>query len=186
MSEQMLNTLEEVLANANRLAASVTPEQWSQQTPCTEWDTRSLVNHMAGTCNVLAAAATKSEPTSTPDDDHVGDDPVGGLAAATERNLAAWRSDGALEGMVSVPAEMPAMAALGVTILDIGTHCWDLAQAIGTDHGLSAEAIATIDEWNRQVIQDDFRGEGKGFGVALTPESDDELATMLAFVGRRA
>jgi hypothetical protein len=80
---------------------------------------------------------------------------------------------------------MPAVAALAVNIIDIGTHTWDLATAIGRDHGLSPEVVALIDQWNRRVISDEIRAR-RGFGEILEPASDDALVEMLAFVGRQA
>ena len=183
MSEEMLTALEEVNANAYRLIDSVGESQWSSPTPCTEWTVRELVNHMTGTTKFIGASASRSEPDSPPDADHVGDDPAAAFLAASKVTAAAWRTEGALDGMVSIPAEMPAIASLGVNIIDIGTHCWDLARALDVDHGLSAETIALIDQWNRQVITDDVRSGG-GFGQALDSDGD-ALTTMLAFVGRR-
>jgi uncharacterized protein (TIGR03086 family) len=184
MQAEMLKTLDEILHNASRLASKVSADQWTAQTPCAEWDARALINHMAGTCVVMGMVASRQTPTSTPNDDHVGDDPVGGLEAAARDNFAAWSADGALDGMISIPAEMPALAGLGVTILDVGTHCWDLAHAIGIDHGLSDENIAMIDHWNRQIVSADDRS-GEGFGPVLEPTDDDALTQMLAYVSRR-
>lgn len=184
MSTEMITALDQINANANRLVAAVGPDQWQGSTPCTEWTVRDLVNHMAGTSLLLAAGAARTEPTAAPDADHLGDDPVAAFGAATSATSTAWRGDGAVDGMVSIPAEMPAIACLGVNIIDMGTHCWDLATAIGADHGLSPENVALIDQWNRQVVSDDVRAGG-GFGEII-PSDDDGLVGMLAFVGRRA
>lgn len=182
MSNEMLEVLDQVYANANRLVSGVGEDQWELQTPCSEWNVRELVNHMVGTSNVCVAAATRGERPSS--EDNIGDDPVGAFAAAGAAAMEAWRGDGALDGEVSVPADMPAIAALGVNIIDLGTHVWDLATAVGQDHGLSDSAVAMIDEWNRRVIQGPVR-EGGGFGEDLGPKGD-ALASMLAFVGREA
>jgi uncharacterized protein (TIGR03086 family) len=183
MSAEMLDALDRVYANANRLVAGVAGDQWGRPTPCSEWDVRQLVNHMTGTSKVGAAAASRGSRPS--DDDHLGDDPVGAFAAAARATQLAWRAEGATEGQVSVPADMPAVAALGVTILDIGTHSWDLATATGQDHGLDEPTIALIDQWNHRVISDEVRA-GRGFGDDLGPQGDDPLANMLAFAGRKA
>ena len=45
--EQLLDVHAEISKHAVRLVEGVTAEQWSQPTPCTEWDVRALVNHMA-------------------------------------------------------------------------------------------------------------------------------------------
>lgn len=184
-AQDLLSIFEGVAANANRLAAKVGDDQWSSDTPCSEWNTRQLVNHMAGTCNFFVASAGRVAPAGTPDDDHVGDDPVGGLATATANVVAAWHAEGALEGMVTAPGDMPAVVALGINLLDVGTHCWDLAQSIGEDHGLTAEQIGAIDHWNRAVINDEVRSGG-GFGDPIEVDDDSSLVQMLAFVGRKA
>ena len=182
----MLGTLEEIYANINRLISEVEPDQRFIQTPCADWNTHELINHMTGSCNALAAGARRETPEKMPDEDHLGDlEPAVAFAAAAEANLAAWSAEGALEGMITVPAEMPAVAGLGVTILDLGTHCWDLAKTIDADHGLSENTIAMIDQWNRDVIQGPFR-DGGAFGEILEPTDTDSMTQMLAFVGRRA
>ncbi|MDH3752304.1 MAG: TIGR03086 family metal-binding protein [Acidimicrobiia bacterium] len=185
MSAEILDTVDEIFANANRLVAGVADGQWHDQTPCSEWDVRQLVNHTTGTTKFFAAIAARSEASGDPDADHLGDDPAAAFAAASEATAAAWRVDGALDGMVSQPLEMPASAAIGILVLDVGTHCWDIAEATGQDHGLSDSAIATIDACSRQIVSDEIRSRG-GFGDVLEPSSDDALTTMLAFLGRRA
>ena len=184
-AQQLLAIFEGVTANANRLAGLVADDQWTLETPCSEWNTHQLVNHMAGTCNFFVSSAGRVEPTGTPDDDHVGDEPVGGLAAATATVVAAWNAHGALEGMVTAPGEMPAVAALGINLLDLGTHCWDLAKSIGQDHGLTNEQVDAIDHWNRAMVTNEVRSGG-GFGVAIDVEDDSTLVQMLAFVGRHS
>ena len=183
--EQLLDVHAEISTNAVRLVEGITDEQWSQPTPCSEWDVRALVNHMAGTSKVLTASARREAPTSEPNDENLGDDPVGSFTTAIAGAQAAWQTPGALDGEVNVPFDMPAVAALGVNILDVGTHCWDLATATGQEHGLSAGAVAAIDAFNRQLVSDEVRSGG-GFGEQLEPQSADDLAEMLAFVGRRA
>jgi uncharacterized protein (TIGR03086 family) len=184
MSEEMLSALDEINANANRLVASIESSQWENATPCSEWDVRALVNHMTGTTKLFGASALRAAPDAAPDAEHLGDDPTAAFASATAAASAAWRSNGALEGSVTIPADMPAVACLGINIIDIGTHTWDLATAIGADHGLSPSTIAMIDQWNRQVVSDDVRAGG-GFGEVLEPTTDESLTSMLAFVGRR-
>ena len=141
--EQLLDVHAEISKNAVRLVEGITADQWTEPTPCSEWDVRALVNHMAGTSKVLTASARREAPTSEPNDENLGDDPIASFTAAIAGAEAAWRAPEALAGEVNVPFDMPAVAALGVNILDIGPHCWDLATATGQDHRLSAGAVAT-------------------------------------------
>lgn len=182
---ELLDQLDAVYRNACRVVAGVRADQWELATPCSEWNVRQLVEHVGATTRLMRASAARSEPTAGGAQEHLGDDPAaafGDLAAAT---MAAWRADGALDGMVQVPGEMPAEAALSINLLDVGIHTWDLATATGQEHGLTADQIATIDAIDRRTITDEVRDHA-GFGDALDAERDDSLATMLAFVGRRA
>lgn len=164
----------------------ITDDQWELPTPCSEWNVAQLVNHITGSINVLASAALREVPAlADPNDDHSGDDPRGALKKATEKSQRAWNSPGALDGMVTIPGEMPATHCLGITLIDTGTHLWDLAHAIGADHGLTASEVQMLDELNRQIVSDEVRAGG-GFGHILEPADDSELTGMLAFVGRRA
>jgi uncharacterized protein (TIGR03086 family) len=183
MSDEMLTSLQSIHANALRLASQIGDDQWALPTPCSEWDVSQLVNHITGSIHVLSDAAERVSPTMEPNDDHSGDDPVGALKAATEKSQRAWTADGALDGMVTVPGDMPASVCLGITILDSGTHVWDLATAIGANHGLTNADIAVIDSMNRRVVMGDVRAGG-GFGQELESASDEALTSMLAFVGR--
>ena len=185
MSQELLTTLTAVQANARRLVAGVGADQWDSVTPCSEWNVRQLVNHMGFTNRILGGAALGESPTYGPDDDHVGSEPVAGFAERSEANVAAWHADGALDGDVEVPFEMPKTSALSVNVLDIGIHCWDVATATGQDHGLTPDQIAFIDRSDRAVIDEQVRASG-GFGEELTPSSGGALASMLAFVGRGA
>lgn len=185
MSDELLATLTAIQLNARRLVHGVAADQWDLATPCSDWNVHQLVNHMAFTNRILGGAALGQTPTFGPDDDHVGADVIAGFAERSEANEAAWRSDGALDGVVEVPFEMPKVAALSVNVLDIGIHCWDLGQATGQDHGLTDEQIALIDQGDRQIINETIRASG-GFGAELPSTSDDALTSMLAFVGRRA
>lgn len=185
MSDELINALDEFGSNGERLIAGVEADQWELPTPCSEWNVRQLANHMGFTMRTLAAAARRDEVTWSPDDDHLGDDPVAGFAALAAAASAAWRSPGALDGNVTVPFDMPAVGALTANVLDIGTHCWDLATATDQPHGLDAGHVAVIDQCNRTLINDDVRAGG-GFGDDLSPGGDSELSSMLAFVGRSA
>jgi len=91
-----------------------------------------------------------------PEADQLGDDPAGRFAGYAAATSAAWHEDGVLEGMTVVPAEMPAIAALGVNI---------------------------IEEWNHKVVSDQVRS-GEGFGEVLPAADQGGLTGMLAFVGR--
>ncbi|MEM9560982.1 MAG: TIGR03086 family metal-binding protein [Actinomycetota bacterium] len=182
---EMLAAMAAVNDNAARLISEIGADQWHDTTPCTEWNVRDLVNHMVGTTRFFAASAGRVAPPGPADGDQLGDDPVATFRAVAETTMAAWNAPGAVEGSVEVPAEMPAVAALGINLLDTGTHCWDLAMAIGADHGLTVEQAELIDACSRQTVSDEVRSYA-GFGEDLDDGSADGFTATLAFLGRRA
>jgi uncharacterized protein (TIGR03086 family) len=184
-STDLVAAMAAVNDNAARLIGQIGADQWDDKTPCTEWNVRDLVNHMVGTTRFFQASASRTAPPAPAEGDQLGDDPVATFQAAAEATMAAWTSPGATEGSVEVPAEMPAAAALGINLLDTGTHCWDLAQAIGVDHGLTDEQTALIDRCSRQTVTDEVRGYA-GFGANLDDGSADGFVATLAFLGRSA
>lgn len=183
MTTEMLDVLDQIYTNANGLVTGMDDDQWHLPTPCTEWNVRQLVNHITHTSAICQAAANREPQPGV--GDYLGDDPVAAFATVAQATQLAWRAEGATDGDVSVPASMPAVAALGVNILDVGIHCWDLATAIGRPHGLSGGVVAVMDEWTRRLVTPEVRPR-RGFGDDLGPQGDDLLINLLAFTGRKA
>ena len=181
----LIDTLDAIYANADRLVANVADDQWDAPTPCTEWSVQDLVNHMGYTSRIFVASASRTAPDFDAADDHLGADRAAGFASRAGATMAAWRSEGAAEGMVAIPAEVPADVAMSINILDIGIHSWDIAVATGQEHGLTDDQIGLIDHTDRMVVTEELRAGG-GFGEILQPADDRPLTEMLAFMGRRA
>lgn len=186
MAREMLDAMVAINRNAARLIGEVADDQWEEKTPCTEWSVRDLVGHMIGTTRYFEACAGRTDAPAAPGEPagSIGDDPAATFEEAAAATMAAWTAEGALDGDVTIPAEMPAVAALGVNLLDTGIHCWDLATAIGADHGLTDGQVALIDRWVRKVVTDDVRAGG-GFGQDLDDGGSAGLRSTLAFAGRR-
>lgn len=183
-SPQLLAAMQAINDNAARLMAQIDDGQWDQPTPCSEWAVRDLVLHMVNTTQFFQACAGRSEPLPPVEASAVEADPAALFGGIAEATMKAWHGPGATEGDVTVPAPMPAVAALGINVLDTGTHCWDLATAIGAEHGLTDEQVALIDRCSRQTVNDEIRA-GAGFGPDLDDGSATGLTSTLAFLGRR-
>ncbi|MBM3658834.1 MAG: TIGR03086 family protein [Actinobacteria bacterium] len=118
----LIAALDEAGNEFGRLVDGTRPEQLGDETPCTEFTVRDLVNHLVGGATMFAIAF---EQGSVPDDelaaimgDMVGDDPSAAYATASARVQAAYHAPGALDGMVTMPfGEMPREAALGIASL---------------------------------------------------------------------
>jgi uncharacterized protein (TIGR03086 family) len=95
-----------------------------------------------------------------------------------------WRVDGALDGSVQLgPVELPAQAALGLNQLDVLTHSWDVAEAIGVDRSMDPAIAEAVLAASQMIVTDEMRGDR--FAPAVTIAEDapahDRLA---AFLGR--
>jgi uncharacterized protein (TIGR03086 family) len=182
--------MQRVVDSTTAVIDKTTDDQLANQTLCTEWTVRDLINHMVGGATMFAISV---EEGSVPDDvlgqliggDNLGDDPQGAWAAASDRAMKAFALPGAMDKIVKLPfGEMPTGIALNIAIFDVATHACDLAKATGqhvTDDEMLDGALAV----GQQMIGPDLRVPGV-FGdeqAAAAQASPEEK--LLAFAGRK-
>jgi uncharacterized protein (TIGR03086 family) len=182
--------MQRVVETTTAVIDKTTDDQLSNQTPCTEWTVRDLINHMVGGATMFAVSV---EEGSVPDEllgqliggDNVGDDPQGAWRAASDRAMKAFALPGAMEKTVKLPfGEMPTPVALNIAIFDVTTHACDLARATG-QHVSDTELLEGALTVGKQMIGPDLRVPGV-FGdeqAAGTQASAEEK--LLAFAGRK-
>jgi uncharacterized protein (TIGR03086 family) len=129
------------------LVGQVGLEQWSQPTPCKEWNVRTLVGHLIATrqayCTLLEGAPA-AERTSLVErqGDAGGADPVTTLRSAVRAVRAAFTGPGALDRTVCHPiGDILGSQLLAQLIMDSVIHSWDLATAIGADARLDEQLV---------------------------------------------
>ncbi|MBL1086661.1 TIGR03086 family protein [Streptomyces actinomycinicus] len=174
---------------AAALVKTVRPEQLDGPTPCTEFDVRGLLGHIVGGTRRIAVVGEGGDGLAVdPSAEGVADD---GWAAAYDevrvRVLKAWESDERMTSPVRVPwGEVPGHAALSGYVMEIVTHTWDLAEALGHPHELDPElaefALATA----QQVLPDSRpRDAQTPFGARRpAPEGAGPYAELAAWLGR--
>lgn len=164
----------------------VDPGQWAAPSPCAGWTARDVVGHVADGQRLIKALATGQAPPDPGADPgrFCGDDPAEGWRAARADATSAL-TETALQRPVPFGAlgQLPLHLFLGGHILELLIHSWDLAQATGQaarlDPDLVHHAFATA-----QVVASTLRADGR-LGPPLTPPARaDELARLLAFMGR--
>ncbi|GGW74320.1 hypothetical protein GCM10010503_59840 [Streptomyces lucensis JCM 4490] len=182
-----------VYARAARQAAAligtVRPGQLDRPTPCAEFDVRALLSHIVGGTRRIAVVGEGGDGLAVePVAEGVADD---GWAAAYDevrvRVLKAWESDERMTTPVRVPwGEVPGRAALCGYVMEIVTHTWDLAEALGRPYALDPElaefALATA----RQVLPDSRpRDEETPFADRHeAPEGAGAYERLAAWLGR--
>lgn len=184
-----LTTMQGACASTERIIERVQADQLAAPTPCTEWDVRSLLDHIVGTlqlgASLLSGAApiVAMAPGGLPDGDLVGDDAVKAYRLGVEMLLAS-ATDEALDGTHATPfGEMPGTMLAGFTTLDVLVHGWDLAKATGQDATLDEQLADQVLGFAHQTLTDDTRGTriAPAITVAADASATDRL---VAFLGR--
>ncbi len=167
-------------------ARAIASDQWRAATPCTEWDVRALVNHVAGEflwVSELMAGRTVAEVGSRLDGDLLGDEPLQVLITAQRDAIVALEQPGALDATVHLSfGDTPAAEYARQMTLDSVIHTWDLARATGGDDRLDPELVAVCYA-ELQKTADDWRAAGV-FGPEKTPSDGTAQAKLLALSGR--
>jgi uncharacterized protein (TIGR03086 family) len=123
----------------------VGPNDWGRPTPCGAWDVRALVNHVVGAnrrYTMLLAGASPAEVDATRSIDHLGDDAVASFLATASELAAAFREEDALTRSAHHPAgDRTGAQLLGMRVLDVAVHTWDLARALDVDETLDPDVV---------------------------------------------
>jgi len=174
-----LNTLyhRTVEAWADRVNA-VSPDQWDDPTPCTQWTVRDLVNHVVGEDRwtvPLVEGRTIEEVGTSLDGDLLGDDPVRASldAAMAATTVTAERLPGG--GTVQLSYGEESMDEYVRQLLaDHLVHGWDLAVATGQAYEPDPAALQATHAFLLAAAEDPTRGGGI-FGPVVPVADDAQL-----------
>jgi uncharacterized protein (TIGR03086 family) len=185
-----VTTLQRVITESRGLVDGMTPEQLGNQTLCTEWTVRDVLNHITGGATYFARVADEG---SVPDEeigqllgggDNLGNDYKGAFHTAADKAMAAFSQPDVLEKIVKLPfGEMPAGVALNIAIFDVSTHNCDIAQATGQPIK-DTDVLETALEVGRQTVQPEMRTPGFFDAERPCAESAPPDQRLLAFAGR--
>jgi uncharacterized protein (TIGR03086 family) len=173
------------LAEFTDRVGQVADGQWSDPTPCSDWDVRTLVNHVVGEQRwtvPLFAGATIEEVGNRFDGDLLGVDPVAAARAAAAQADALVAEPGALDRTVHLSfGETPAEEYARQLLADYLIHAWDLAVAIGADPRLDAEAISECARWFADREHLYRQGGSIGPRVEVSAGADEQDRLLGAF-----
>jgi conserved hypothetical protein TIGR03086 len=168
---------------------AITDAQWHDPTPCTDWDVRTLVNHVTVEqlwVPPLAGSSTVADVGDRFEGDQLGAEPVATWDAAVHASMAAFDATGALEGTVELSAgQKPTAEYAWEMTTDALIHSWDLARGIGADETLDAELVELV--YERTLPFAEQLQETGLFAPPVPVPDDASLPTkLLAIFGRRA
>ncbi|SCK21797.1 TIGR03086 family protein [Streptomyces sp. WMMB 714] len=173
---------------------AVRPAQLADPTPCPGFSVGALLSHVVGGTLRVAQVGEGGGPGEVDPDAEV-DSGVSGVAddawpaayeRARERFRAAWADDAKLDAVVTVPwGTMPGRFALAGSVMEVVTHAWDLAQALGRraelDVGPAEFALAVA----KRAVPAETRGGEVPFGPPVrAPEGADAYDELAAWLGR--
>jgi uncharacterized protein (TIGR03086 family) len=173
---------------AARITAGVTPEQLTGPTPCPDYDTRALANHLVAYTGLGMELRARREPhpEGLAGRDFTAD-PRWAAAYATQldRSVAAWADPAAWEGDIALDGAMamPAAAVAGMLFLELALHSWDLAAATGQEYRAdpaTARLLLTVVREQAELYR-----QYKGFGEPVpAPAGAPDLELAVALSGR--
>lgn len=178
--------LEQAIKSTRAVLANVSPDQLDAPTPCKNWKVGELINHIVGGQHFFATAVA-GEEIAGGDTDFSAGDYLTEFDRASEQCLAAFRADGAMDKMLTLPfGQMPGAAFVGLATTDTFTHGWDLAKATAQDTDLAPDLATALLEQSKSSIQDAFRSpDGAVFGPEQSaPDDASEADRLAAFLGR--
>jgi uncharacterized protein (TIGR03086 family) len=170
-----------------RRVRQVRQEQWSDPTPCADWDVRTLVNHVVSEqlwTVPLFAGETIEQVGDRFDGDVLGADPAGEAERAASSAALAAQAPDLLDRTVHLSFGLtPAEEYLYQLLADNLVHGWDLAAAIGADRTLDEHAVRLCSTWFAGR-EDMYRDSGI-IGPAVTLDANAGPADrLLAAFGR--
>ena len=186
MAEKVIDQLASAIADVEPIVSAVRREQYVLPTPCAAFDTRTLLGHLIGGMRGFADVGEGGALSFDLDPDLDREDALSEYRDAGSRLLAAWRAPGTIERTYNMPwGEMQGYQIVGYAFLEVLTHGWDLAKAVGLartiDAGLAEAALASARMWVDAGARTPML-----FGPEVTaPEDAPAPDRLAAFLGRQ-
>jgi uncharacterized protein (TIGR03086 family) len=185
---ELADLFQRATAQFGRFVNQIGDASWGNGTPCTDWDVRTLVNHLvyeARWAPPLLEGRTIEEVGGRFDGDLLGDDPKAAYTEAIAAAVTAVRAPGALDRTVHLSyGETPASGYLSQLTGDFVVHAWDLARGISADDELDPDLVAWVYD-NTAPHADALAASGLFDPPVDVPDDADLQTKMLALFGRK-
>ncbi len=124
--------LDRAIATGGSVIAGIRPDQLTAPTPCSEMDVRTMLGHLVGVLDRIAAIGRGEDPFAVAETLAPDDGWSNAWTTSARRTVDAWRNDAVLEQ----PMALPWIQGNGAEILasylsELTVHTWDLATATG-------------------------------------------------------
>ena len=173
----------------DRRVEAISEDQWAASTPCTDWDVRTLVNHLVNENRwvpPLLEGKTIAEVGDAFDGDLLGDDPKAAWRSSAEDATRAAQGTGVADRTVHVSfGDIRGYDYLGQVLSDHVVHSWDLARGIGASTQLDESLVDWVYDYLEPQAEA-WRAAGAFGPAAEVPDGADKQTRLLALAGRRA
>ena len=171
------------------LSDAVNSTQLHDPTPCPGMDVSALLDHLIWAARRTVGLGRGETPSPDSTAPHIElDDVTSAMRVAASESKEAWGDDTSLTRVITMPwgQEYSGAALVGMYLVELATHSWDLAFATGTtgllDERLGADVLACA----KATIRSEYRNaEGNPFGPEVEPPAEATTWEQLAaFMGR--
>ncbi len=186
MADDIIEQLKSAIADVDPIVAGVGRDHYALPTPCAGFDVRALVGHLIGGMRGFADVGEGGSLSFDLDPDLDTEDALSEYRSAASRLVAAWSAPGAMERTYNMPwGEMQGFQLVGFAFLEVLTHGWDIAKAVGLDRTIDSElaeaALASARMWVDASARTPML-----FGPEVTAADDAPAPVRLAaFLGRQ-
>jgi uncharacterized protein (TIGR03086 family) len=166
-----------------------TSADWSQPTPCRDWDLAALLAHMSESLVALQEAGDVGRITLSPvsehghgEQRHPGADPVSALRAQAGQLLGRWAgTDADLVSVGGCPVSTSIVTSVGA--VEIAVHGWDVAQACGHPRPIPPQLAEELLRLAPLLVTDADR-PGRFATPVAVPAHASPGDRLVAFLGR--
>jgi uncharacterized protein (TIGR03086 family) len=183
--ENVLDLHRAAVDGLRSVVARVTPADLVRPTPCTGWDLRALLEHVAGQDRGFAAAVRaagdgRDVAASAFAPHPLGQSPAAEVAAGLEDVVAAFGATSGLDRPVLLAefdARLPLPVVAGMHLVDTLVHGWDVAAALDTQaqygEELDPDVVAAALTIAERIPDDETReAPGAPFGHVVAVPAD--------------
>lgn len=182
--DSSLDQLRRSFAAVDALIGNIRLEQWSEPTPCDEWDVRRVVEHLVAMNRVFAAMLAGEAPPARRDSPAVEE-----LASEFRQSAASLVQAFERPGVLGRSFAGPLGSATGqerlmIRLYDLLAHGWDIACGTGQEVRLPDDASEAALQFAREQVTDDAR-PGRFKSAQAVADKAPAIERLIAFLGRR-